>query len=110
MAIRNEDIAELFEKLGALLEMKGDNVFKVRAYRRAAQTISRLSFPLSEAVAEGADLKKIPGIGKALNDKIHELLQTGHVAAYERLVAEMGTPKPERTKALGDPAAAGGRP
>jgi DNA polymerase (family 10) len=110
MAISNGDIAELFEKLGALLEMKGDSVFKVRAYRRAAQTISRLSFPVSQAVAEGADLKEIPGIGKALNDKIHELLQTGRVAAYEKLVSEMGTREPEQTKGPDDRAMRGGRP
>jgi DNA polymerase (family 10) len=109
MATSNEDIAELFEKLGALLEMRGDSVFKVRAYRRAAQTISRLSFPVSQAVAEGVDLKKIPGIGKAINDKIHELLQTGRVAAYEKLVAEMDAPEPDRTKALDDRAMRGGR-
>lgn len=110
MAISNEDIAELFENMGALLEMKGDNVFKVRAYRRAAQTISRLPVPVSQAVAEGVNLKTIPGVGKAINDKIHELLQTGRVAAYERLVAEMGAREPERTKAFDDPPAAGGRP
>ena len=110
MAISNEDIAEQFENMGALLEMRGDSVFKVRAYRRAAQTISRLSFPMSQAVAEGVNLKIIPGIGQAINDKIHELLQTGRVAAYEKLVAEMDAPKPERTKAFDDPPAAGGRP
>ena len=110
MAISNGDIAELFEKLGVLLETKGDSVFKVRAYRRAAQIISRLSFPVSQAVAEGADLKEIPGIGKAINNKIHELLQTGRVAAYEKLVAEMGTHELERTKPLDDGAMLGGRP
>lgn len=110
MAISNEDIAKLFENMGALLEMKRDNVFKVRAYRRAAQTISHLSFPVSQAVAEGVDLKEIPGIGQAINDKIHELLRTGRVAAYEKLVAEMGTREPVETKALDDTPAAGGRP
>lgn len=117
MAISNKDIAELFENMGALLETKRDNVFKVRPSpegrvkdRRAAQTISSLSFPLSQAVTEGVDLKKIPGIGQAINDKIHELLQTGRVAAYERLVAEMGTREPEWTKELDDPPAGGGRP
>lgn len=110
MSISNEDIAELFENMGALLALKRDNVFKVRAYRRAAQTISCLSFPVSQAVLEGVDLKEIPGIGKAINDKIHELLQTGRVAAYEKLVADMGPREPERVKSLEDPPAAGGGP
>ena len=87
--VSNEDIAELFEKLGVLLEMKGDSVFKVRAYQRAARTISHLSFPLAQAVEEGTDLKKIPGIGKAISDKVHELLQTGRVSTYEKLVTEL---------------------
>ncbi len=87
--VSNEDIAELFEKLGVLLEMKGDSVFKVRAYQRAARTISHLSFPLAQAVEEGTDLKKIPGIGKAISGKVHELLQTGQVSTYEKLVTEL---------------------
>ena len=88
-AVSNENIAQLFEKLGVLLEMKGDSVFKVRAYQRAARTISQLSFPLAQAVEDGTDLKQIPGIGKAISDKIHELLQTGRVSTYERLVTEL---------------------
>ena len=87
--VSNEDIAELFEKLGVLLEMKGDSVFKVRAYQRAARTISHLSFPLAQAMEEGTDLKKIPGIGKAISGKVHELLQTGQVSTYEKLVTEL---------------------
>ena len=89
MAVNNDDIAQLFQNMGTLLEMKGDSVFKVRAYQRAARTIENLSFPLAQAVADGTDLKNIPGIGKAINDKIHELLDSGRVSAYEKLVGEM---------------------
>ena len=52
MSVSNEDIARLFENMGTLLEMKGDSVFKVRAYQRAARTIDQLSFSLAQAVAE----------------------------------------------------------
>ena len=89
MAVNNDDIAQLFQNMGTLLEMKGDSVFKVRAYQRAARTIENLSFPLAQAVADGTDLKNIPGIGKAINDKIHELLDSGRVSAYEKLVGEL---------------------
>ena len=89
MTANNEDIARLFENLGILLELKGDSVFKIRAYQRAARTIENLSFPLVQAVEDGTDLKQIPGIGKAINDKIHELLQTGRVSTYERLLSEL---------------------
>ena len=57
----NEEIAGLFEDLAALLELKGDSVFKIRAYQRAARTIEQLPSPLSQAIEDGADLKKIPG-------------------------------------------------
>ena len=89
MPISNEEIAKLFENMASLLEMKGDAVFKIRAYQRAARTIDHLSFDLEQAVADQMDLKKVPGIGKAINDKIYELVQTGKVSAYEKLRAEM---------------------
>ena len=75
--------------MATLLEMKGDTVFKIRAYQRAARTISQLSFPLEQAVRDEVDLKKIPGIGKAISDKTQEYLNTGRVDAYERLLAEL---------------------
>ena len=89
MPVDNEEIAQLFENMATLLEMKGDTVFKIRAYQRAARTIGQLSFPLEQAVQEQADLKKIPGIGKAISEKIQELLQTGQVSAYEKLLEEL---------------------
>ncbi|MDA0265191.1 MAG: DNA polymerase/3'-5' exonuclease PolX [Chloroflexi bacterium] len=85
----NQQIAELFENMGALLEMKGDTVFKIRAYQRAARTIEQLSSPLSVAVENGEDLKKIPGIGKAISEKIVELIETGEVSAYQKLLEEL---------------------
>ncbi len=89
MPVTNEEIAELFENMATLLEMKGDTVFKIRAYQRAARTISQLSFPLEQAVRDEVDLKKIPGIGKAISEKTQEYLNTGRVDAYERLLAEL---------------------
>jgi len=89
MAATNEQIAELFENMGALLEMKGDTVFKIRAYQRAARTIEQLSSPLAQAVENGDDLTKIPGVGKAISEKIAEFIGTGQVAAYQRLLEEL---------------------
>ena len=89
MALTNEQIAELFENMGSLLEMKGDTVFKIRAYQRAARTIEQLSSPLAAAVENGEDLTKIPGVGKAISEKIAEYISTGQVSAYERLVEEL---------------------
>jgi DNA polymerase (family 10) len=89
MVPTNEQIAELFENMGSLLEMKGDTVFKIRAYQRAARTIEQLSSPLATAVENGEDLTKIPGVGKAISEKIAEYISTGQVSAYERLVEEL---------------------
>ncbi len=89
MPVTNDEIAELFENMATLLEMKGDTVFKIRAYQRAARTISQLSFSLEQAAQDDVDLKKIPGIGKAISDKTREYLQTGRVDAYDRLLAEL---------------------
>ena len=89
MPVSNDEIAEVFENMAVLLEMKGDTVFKIRAYQRAARTISQLSFSLEPAVQEGVDLRKIPGIGKAISDKTREYLETGRVDAYDQLLAEL---------------------
>ena len=89
MPATNEEIAALFEDLATLLEVKGDSVFKIRAYQRAANTINNLSFSLEQAVGDGTDLKKVPGIGKAISDKIHEYVTTGQVATYNRTLEEL---------------------
>ncbi len=89
MAATNDQIAELFENMGALLEMKGDSIFKIRAYQRAARTIEQLPSPLAQAVENGENLTKIPGVGKAISEKIAEFIGTGQVAAYQRLLDEL---------------------
>jgi len=89
MAPTNEQIAELFENMGSLLEMKGDTIFKIRAYQRAARIIEQLSLPLAQAVENGEDLTKIPGVGKAISEKIAEFIGTGQVATYQRLLEEL---------------------
>lgn len=85
--MRNPDIAEVFESIAGLLEIKGE-VFTVRAYRRAAQVIKDLPVELELMVGEGADLREIPGIGDAISKKIGELVATGRLAYYDRLRSE----------------------
>ena len=89
MSITNEEIAQLFENMATLLELKRGSVFKIRAYQRAAWTIAQLSFPLDQAVKDGVDLKSIPDIGDAISTKVRGLVTTGRVEAYERLKAEL---------------------
>ena len=89
MATTNEDISQLFENMATLLEMKGDLIFKIRSYQRAARTIENLSFSLEQAVIDGMKLKTIPGIGDAISNKIQELVTTGKVSTYEKLKKEL---------------------
>ena len=89
MPVTNEEIASVFEDMATLLEMKGDSIFKIRAYQRAARTIGELSFSLEQGVKDQLDFKKIPGIGKAISDKIQEYCQSERIVAHDRLVSEL---------------------
>ena len=85
----NSQIAQAFEELAILSDMKGEVVFKVRAYQRAARTIDQLSISLENAVKDEVDLKTIPGVGSAISSKIQELVATGKMQTYEKLKAEL---------------------
>lgn len=74
MATTNAEIAELFESMAALLEMKGDTIFKIRAYQRAARVIEQLPFSLEQTVKDGVGIKSVPGIGDAISKKIQDLI------------------------------------
>ncbi|GBD11562.1 DNA polymerase/3'-5' exonuclease PolX [bacterium HR23] len=90
MPLTNEEIAQLFENMAGLLELKGEIVFKIRAYQRAARAIAQHPEPLEVLVRQGREeeLRTIPGIGDAIAGKIVELVHTGKVRAYEELKAQ----------------------
>ena len=85
MNIRNTDISELFKKTADFLEISGANPFRIRAYRNAARTIASLAHPVSDLLVENADLTRLPGIGKELDEKIKEIIRTGKLAKLEEL-------------------------
>lgn len=89
MPVHNEDIAKAFEEIADLLEIEEANPFRVRAYRNGARAVRGLGQELGTLIAAGEDLSKLPGIGKALSEKIHEYLQTGRLKALERLHREV---------------------
>ena len=86
----NTEIARRFYRLAALMEIRGDDPFRLRSYRNAAEAIEVWPTPLQEiAEAEGeTGLQDIPGVGKAIAGKVLELLSTGSFAAWDRLTAE----------------------
>jgi DNA polymerase (family X) len=85
--LNNGQIAGFFEKIADLMQLKGENPFKTRAYRRAAEAIRALPRDINVDYSEGK-LKEIPGIGDAIADKIAEIIETGRLAFLERLEAE----------------------
>lgn len=80
-------VADVLEEIGTLLELKGENVFKTRAYQNGARLLLALDEDLGTLVAEKR-LREIKGIGEALADKITELVTTGNLRYYEELKAE----------------------
>lgn len=82
--MKNFEISRAFHEIADILEIQEGNLFKIRAYRRAAQNVESLTEDI-EAIAQRGDLTKIPGIGKDLAAKIEEYLKTGMMQELERL-------------------------
>ncbi len=85
--LSNSALATVFHEIGDLLEVKGELVFKTVAYHRAAEAIGRSPVEVARAYREGRP-PEIPGVGKAIADKLGELVTTGRLAYHERLLAE----------------------
>lgn len=97
--MKNREVAEIFAVIADVLELKEDNPFKIRAYRRASQIIGDMPQDIEKICHEG-ELKKIPGIGEGIAKKIEEFLKTGQMKILkevkkgipEELISLMGIP------------------
>jgi DNA polymerase (family 10) len=89
MPVHNIDIASVFDEIADFLEIEGENPFRIRAYQNAARTIRGLGAELKDMVADNEDLTLLPGIGKELAAKIHEILETGTAKALIKLQARI---------------------
>jgi len=85
--MKNQELARVFTDIADRLELKKDNIFKIRAYRRVARSIEKLPVEAEQLVREGR-LKEIPGAGEAITKKLTELITTGRLEYYEKLKAE----------------------
>ena len=85
--MKNQEIVRIFNDIADRLEIKGENPFRIRAYRRAALNIESLSTDIASTPKD--ELMKIPGIGQDLAGKILEYIQTGKMQAYEDLKKEV---------------------
>src|SRR5713101_9375262 len=86
----NEDIARRFDRMASLMEIRGEDTFRIRSYRMAAEAIETWPAQMKEiAKKEGpAGLQEIPGVGKATAGKILELIEPSSFEAWDRLTAE----------------------
>jgi len=85
--MKNQEIAKIFNDIADLLEIKGENPFRIRAYRRAAQNIEGLAKDVKEIAKD--ELLKVPGIGQDLAGKVEEYVKTGRLQFYEDLKKEV---------------------
>src|SRR6185437_734134 len=81
------ELVRVLREIGLLLQLKGESVYKVRAYEKAADTLIQYQGPLRPLIDEGR-LDELPGIGNAIATKLSELVQTGKLHYYEELIAE----------------------
>ena len=86
--MNKDQVADILQEIGILLELKGENPFKTRAYQNGARAIEGLTESLEKVVAEGR-LGDIPGLGDALQQKITLLVTTGRLEYYEELKASL---------------------
>jgi DNA polymerase (family 10) len=86
----NEEIARRFARLATLMEIRGDDRFRVRSYRNAADSIETWPTEMRRILAEDGlkGLQAIPGVGRAISGKIVELVEAGNFQAWEKLTAE----------------------
>ena len=86
----NKELADTFSSIANLLEIKGEVIYKILAYRRAAETLAEYGRDVNEVWKEGTrSVREIPGVGEAIAEKIDELLRTGKLGFFEKLKAEV---------------------
>ena len=109
MPVHNAEVAAMFDQTADLLEIEGENPFRVRAYRHAARVIEALQQSIANLLEAGRDLSELPGIGKDLAGKIADIVKTGRFklldALKRRLLGEIAALPglgPKRVKLLYD--------
>ena len=86
----NDEVSEVLRNISNLLQIQGEDSFRARTYERSAESIDALTEDLHRLIEQG-QVRSIPGIGKAIEQKIIEMLETGRCRFYDNLIQEMGT-------------------
>src|SRR6266852_3225957 len=78
----NRAVATILYEVGDLMEIDGDDSFRIRSYRRAAEAIESLSYPISDIVHDPKKMLEIPGIGKAMSAHLQEIFREGKLSLH----------------------------
>lgn len=87
--MENQIIASIFNQIADLLDIQGENPFRIRSYRAAARMIEDLPENLASTRSDGKDLTELPGIGRELSEKIDEIIKTGKLGFLDELKAKL---------------------
>ncbi|MEJ2745320.1 MAG: helix-hairpin-helix domain-containing protein, partial [bacterium] len=83
--MENRQIADVFTEIADILDIKGDNPFRIRSYRNAARAVGDMSENVAAMVRDGKGLERIPGIGASIAEKIKEIVSTGKLKFLSEL-------------------------
>lgn len=89
--VTNAEIARILFHVASILDTTQDNIYRVRAYRRAALGVLMLQRPLVEYVLDGEEAP-LPGVGDRIRGRLKELINTGQMGVYAALLEEIGEP------------------
>jgi DNA polymerase (family 10) len=95
----NHEVAEVLAGIARILELEGEDAYRIRAYSKASQSIGALQGDINEYYREGR-LQEIPGVGRSIGELLAELLETGRSSLYESLKKEI---PPELFEVMGVP-------
>src|SRR5262245_52491240 len=85
----NHSIARCLHEIADILDIKGESTFRVRSYRVAAESIETCGEGLAARVRRGEDLKHLPGVGSAIDQKVREIVETGSCTFHRELLEEV---------------------
>lgn len=89
MPATNAQVADLLRRYATALQLEGVDRFKIKAYKRAADTLDSSSLAVAKLVARGESLESLPGVGKAISAKIQEIIETGRLPQLDKAISKL---------------------
>lgn len=86
--VSNSYISKIFDEIAFFLMLKSENIYKIRSYEKVRDVIMKLETNVEDYWRKGGDLKKIEGVGEAIEKKIIDIIETGDCSLHRRLITE----------------------